>query len=142
MIYAYPCDIASDSDGELVATFPDVPEAITGARDRAEAVRLAVDALSAALAGYVHEQRDIPLPSTASPDQEVIAVPAVTTAKLALYSAMRSQNITETDLAGRLGDSASAVRQLTDPDRRSRMGDLQEALDAVGCRLIVDVTAA
>ena len=69
-------------------------------------------------------------------------MPAVITAKLALYSAMRSQNITDSDLAGRLGASPSAVRKLTDPDRRSRIGELQEALDAVGCRLVIDVTAA
>lgn len=142
MIYAYPCSTAPDEDGELVSTFPDVPEAITGGRDRAEALRLAADALSAALAGYVHDQRDIPQPSTASSDQELIAVPAVITAKLALYSAMRSQNITESDLVDRLGASPSAVRKLTDPDRRSRIGALQEALDAVGCRLVIDVTAA
>lgn len=142
MIYAYPCDIAPDESGGLVVTFPDVPEAITGGRDSAEVLRLAADALSAALAGYVHDQQDIPQPSTASSDQEVIAVPAVITAKLALYSAMRSQNITESDLAGRLGASRSAVRKLTDPDRPSRIGELQEALDAVGCRLVIDVTAA
>ena len=142
MIYAYPCDIAPDEDDELVVTFPDVPEAITGGRGRAEVLRLAADALSAALAGYVHDQRDIPQPSTASSDQEVIAVPAVITAKLALYTAMRSQNITESDLAGRLGASPSSVRKLTDPDRRSRIGELQEALDAVGCRLVIDITAA
>ena len=142
MIYAYPCDIVPDEDGELVVTFPDVPEAITGGRDRAEMLRLAADALSAALAGYVHDQRDIPQPSTDSSDQEVIAVPAVTTAKLALYTAMRSQNITESDLAGKLGAARSAVRKLTDPDRRSQIGELQKALDAVGCRLVIDVTAA
>ena len=142
MIYAYPCEIARDEDGELVATFPDVPEAITGGPDRAETLRLGADALSAALAGYMHAGRDIPEPSTASPGQELVAVPAVMTAKLALYSAMRSQDITESDLARRLGASASAVRKLTDPDRRSRMSQLQEALDAVGCQLVIDVTAA
>ena len=142
VIYAYPCEIAQDEDGELVATFPDVPEAITGGRDRAETLRLAADALSAALAGYVHARRDIPEPGTASPGQELVAVPAVMTAKLALYSAMRSQDVTESELARRLGASAPAVRKLTDPDRRSPMSQLQEALDAVGCRLVIDVTAA
>ena len=103
MIYAYPCEIASDEDGELVVTFPDVPEAVTGGRDRAETLLLAADALSTALGGYVQGERDIPQPSTASPDQELVAVPAVMTAKLALYTAMRSQNITESELARRLG---------------------------------------
>ena len=142
MIYAYPCEIASDEDGELVVTFPDVPEAVTGGGDRAETLLLAADALSTALGGYVQGERDIPQPSTASPDQELVAVPAVMTAKLALYTAMRSQNITESELARRLGVRPSAVHKLTDPDSRSRIGPLQEALDAVGCQLVIDVTAA
>ena len=64
------------------------------------------------------------------------------TAKLALYSTMRSQNITESDLADRLNASESAVRKLADPDRGSHVGELQEALDAVGCQLVIDVSAA
>lgn len=140
MIYA--CEIASDEEGGLVGTFPDVPEAVTGGQDRAETLRLAVDALGAALAGYVHCRRDIPQPSTASPDQELVAVPTLMAAKLALYSAMRSQHITESELARRLSIRPSAVHKLTDPDRSSRIGQLQSALDAVGCQLVIDVTAA
>lgn len=142
MIYAYPCEVASDEDGDLVVSFPDVPEAITGARDRAEALRLATDALSAALAGHIRDQRDVPQPSSASSNQEFIAVPTVMTAKLALYSAMRSQSITQSELARRLGVRPSAVRKLIDPDRRSRIDRLQEALDVVGCQLVIDVTTA
>lgn len=142
MIYAYPCNIASEEGGELTVTFPDVPEAITGGRDRTETLRLAVDALGAALAGYVHRQRDIPQPSTAASDQELVAVPAVMAAKLALYTTMRSQGITESGLAHRLGVRQSAIRKLTDPDSRSRISQLQEALDTVGCQLVIDVTAA
>ena len=142
MIYAYPCDIASDEDGELVATFPDVPVAITGGKGHAETLRLAADPLSAALAGYVHARQDVPEPSTASPSQELVPVPAVMTAKLALHSAMRAQNITCAELAHRPAVRPSVARKLTDPDSRSRIGHLQEALDAVGCQLVIDVTAA
>lgn len=142
MIYAYPCELDSDDDGELVATFPDVPEAITGGHDRVETLRLAADALAAALAGYVHDERDIPEPSGAADRQELVAVPTIVAAKLALYSAMSAQSITKAELARRLDASASAVRKLTDPDRPSRIGQVQEALDAVGCHLVIEVTAA
>ena len=141
MIYAYPCDFATDDDGTLVVTFPDVPEAITGGQDHAEAMRLAADALAVALAGYVHDQRGIPEPSPAAEDQELVAVPAVAAAKLALYSAMCAQRITKPELVRRLGSSASAVDQLTDPDRQSSIARLQEALDAVGRSLKIEVTA-
>ena len=142
MIYAYPCELVADEDGHLVVNFPDVPEAITGGQDRAEALRLAPDALAVALAGYSHAGRDIPEPSVATDGQELVAVPSVAAAKLALYSAMRAQRITEAELARKLRVSASAVHQLTDPDRQSLIGQLQEALDAVGCGLVIEITAA
>ena len=141
MIYAYLCELATDDDGTLVVTFPDVPEAITGGQDRTEAMRLAADALAVALAGYVPDQRDIPEPSSAAEDQELVAVPAVAAAKLALYSAMCAQRITKSELARRLGSSASTVDQLTDPDRVSSIAQVQEALDAVGRNLTIEVTA-
>ena len=133
MIYAYPCELVADDDqGAWVATFPDVPEAITGAHGRAEALRLAADALAVALAGYVHGGRDIPEPSEPADGQELVAVDAVTAAKLALFSAMRAQGISEAELARRIGTSASAVRKLADPDRSSRIGQVCAALKAAG----------
>ena len=142
MIYSYPCDLALDEGGALVVTFPDVPEAITGGTDRVEALGMAEDALAAALAGYVHEKRDIPHPSEAADGQNRVAVPTVVAAKLALYSAMRAQRITKVELARRLGVSESAVRKLTNPDHRSHIGQVQKALQAVGRNLAVEVTPA
>ena len=142
MIYAYPCELVADDQGALVATFPDVPEAITGAGGRAEALHLAADALATALAGYVHDGRDIPKPSEPADRQELVTVDTVTAAKLALYSAMRAQDISEAELARRIGASAPVVRKLTDPDRSSSVGQLSTALEAAGCRLALDVAAS
>ena len=141
MIYAYPCQLASDEDGCLVATFPDVPEAITGGRNRAEALAMAEDALATALAGYVHEKWDIPAPGETGDGQVSVPVPTVVAAKLALYTAMRAQRITKVELAERLGVSESAARKLTNPDHRSHMSQVQKALRAVGRSLKVEVTA-
>ena len=142
MIYAYPCQLIPDEDGGLVATFPDVPEAITGGRDRAEALAMAEDALATALAGYVHEKWNIPTPSEADDGQVSVPVPTVVAAKLALYTAMKAQRITKVELADRLGVSESAVRKLANPDHRSHMSQVQKALRAVGRSLKVEVTAA
>lgn len=140
MIYAYPCQLTLDEDGGYVATFPDVPEAITGGEDRTEALAMAEDALATALAGYVHEKWDIPSPSEPVEGQVSVPVPTVVAAKLALYSAMKVQRITKVELAHRLGVSESAVRKLTNPDHRSHMSQVQKALQAVGRRLKVEVT--
>ncbi len=142
MIYVYPCQLTPDEDGGLVAAFPDVPEAVTGGRDRAEALAMAEDALATALAGYIHAKRDIPIPSEASSGQAPVPAPTVIAAKLALYTAMRAQRITKVALAARLGVSEAAVRKLTNPDHRSHMSQVQRALRAVGCSLRVEVTAA
>ncbi len=140
MIYAYPCRLAPDEDGQVTATFPDVPEAVTGGRDRAEALALAEDALAVALAGYVHAKRDIPDPGEIDQSHVPVSVPAVVAAKLALYSAMRSQRVTKVELASRLGVSESAVRRLTDPDHRSHMSQVQRALRHVGRNASLEVT--
>ncbi len=142
MMYAYPCALTPDKDGGVVATFPDVPEAITGGKDRVETLALAEDALATALAGYVHEKRDIPSPTMLKNEQVSVPVPTVVAAKLALYSAMRSQRITKVELANRLGISEAAARKLTNPDHRSHMSQVQKALKAVGRSVAVQVTAA
>lgn len=142
MLYAYPCELTPDEDDGFVVTFPDVPEAITGGEDRDDALAMAEDALATALAGYVHEKRDIPAPRDAADDHELVSVPPVVAAKLALYSAMRADGVTKVELARRLGISESAVRKLANPDHRSHVSQVQKALRAVGRSIRVEVTAA
>ena len=142
MTYAYPCILTPAEDGGPVITFPDVPEAISGGADHSEALVMAEDALATALAGYVHEKRDIPEPSQAAAGQDLIPVSPVVAAKLALYSAMRTQRITKVELARRLGISESAARKLTNPDHRSHVSQVHKALRAVGRSLRVEVTPA
>ena len=142
MLYEYPCILKHYEDGEFVVTFPDVPEAITGARDWAETLALAEDALSVALAGYVHMGWDIPTPSAPAPGLVMVAVYPVVAAKLALYSAMRERRISKVALGELLGISEAAVRKLADPDHRSHISQIQKALKALGCTMAVQVTAA
>ena len=142
MRHSYPCVLRPEEDGGFSVSFPDVPEALTCGDDRAEALAMAEDALAGALAGYVQEQWDIPRPGPVSDDQVVVAVPPIVAAKVALYSAMREQGITRSELARRLGLSETAVRRLVNPDHRSHMAQLQKALRAVGRTLVVEDRAA
>ncbi len=140
MIYAYPSQLSLGQDGGLVGGFPDVPEAIISGGDRVEALRMAEDALATALAGYVHEKRDIPILNGVSDGQVMVPVPTVVAGKLALSTAMKAQSITKVELARRLGVGESAVRKLTNPDHRSHMSQVQKALRAVGSRLQVEIS--
>ena len=144
MQYVYPCNLTPDEEeGEgYVVIFPDVPGAITGARTREESLELAEDALAVALTGYVLSRWDIPVPSAAVPGQEMVAVPTVLAAKLALYTAMRRQGVTKVELARLLGLSEGAVRKLCNPDHRSHIDSVETALRALGRGLVVADRAA
>ena len=138
MRYAYPCQITLHEGHEFVVSFPDVPGALTGANDRAEALELAADALSVMLAGYVKDRKAIPVPSPVLDGQEIVAVDPVMAAKLELYSAMREQGVTKNALAERLGLSDTTVGRLTDLGRRSHIGSVARALQAVGRGLVIE----
>ena len=51
---------------------------------------------------------------------------------------MRERGMTAPALADRLGLGESAVRRLLDPDRRSPIGRIEQALRVVGRRLAVE----
>ena len=144
MQYAYPCNLIPDPEERegFIVIFPDVPEAITGARTRAESLFFAEDALVAILAVYVQEKREIPTPSPVATGQELVAVPPVAAAKLALYTAMCKQGITRDALADRLGLSESVIRKLIDPDCYSHISQIMKALKTVGRNLVVEDRAA
>ena len=144
MQYAYPCNLIPDhEEGEgFIVTFPDVPGAITGAQTREESLFLAEDVLVAILAVYVQQQREIPTPSPVADGQELVAVPPIAAAKLALYTAMREQGITGDALAIRLNLSDSAIRKLLDPDCYSHISQILRALRNVGRSLVIEDRAA
>lgn len=72
----------------------------------------------------------------------MIGLPALVVAKIALYSAMRADGIGNTALAKRLGVSEGAVRRLLDLDHRSHIGQIENALHALGQRLTITTKAA
>lgn len=138
MRYAYPCQITRFADDEFVVSFPDVTGAVTGGTSRAEALKLAEDALAGALGMYVELREPIPVPSPVMDGQEVVAVDPTTAAKLELYSAMRHGGVTKRALAKRLGLSETTVGRLVDPNRRTRIDRVATALQAVGRGLVVE----
>ncbi len=115
--------------------FVDVPEAHTSGANGAAAGEQALDCLIAALGGYVKLAR----PRSPARGRPVAILPPLVAAKLALYEAMRAQDITRTDLAHRLGPSENAVRRLCDLGRRSHIHQIDRALAALAKRLGVRV---
>ena len=142
MRYLYPCILTPEKEGGFFVSFPDIPGALTCGDDRTEALEMAEDALVAMLAVYVQQQREIPTPSPVADGQELVAVPPIAAAKLALYTAMREQGITGDALAVRLNLSDSAIRKLLDPDCYSHISQIMKALRTVGRCLVIEDRAA
>lgn len=135
MSHVYPVALDQEADGSAVnLSFPDVPGARTFADSEHEALALAEDCLIAALGGYIELGKPIPVPSPALGRPTVTLAPLIE-AKVALYETMREQGISVTELARRLDAPELAVRRLLDLDRRSRLEELQTALDRLGKRI-------
>ena len=137
MQYAYPCVLTPETNGGFSVSFPDVPQALTSGDDHAEALAMAEDALVAALGAYIQCRENIPPPSPVIDGQRRIAVRSIVAAKLALYSAMRAQRITKTELARRMELSEGAIRKLLNLDHRSHIGQVERALRIVGRSLVL-----
>jgi antitoxin HicB len=131
MRYAYPFTLTPDEDGRLVVAFPDVKGASTDGADEAEAIANASDCLIAALVAYMALREPIPRPSPAR-SRSTISLSPLATAKLGLYPAMLEQQVTNTDLAQRMGRPESEVQQLLDLDHRSEIGQIEAALAGLG----------
>jgi len=134
--FAWAAEFAEQDDGRLLVSFPDFPEALTEAGSETEALTEAQDCLIAALGGYMAARRPIPRPS-ASQANPTIVLPALAAAKVALYSAMIVQGVSNTALAKKLGLSEGAIRRLIHLDHRSHIGQVDKALQVLGGRLTV-----
>jgi antitoxin HicB len=137
MYYVYPANVERDEAGFFLVTFPDVPEAATDGETPEQGLNEAQDALVAALGGYVNADREIPAPTAVQSGQTLIYLPPLIAAKLALYQAMREMRISNAELARRLKLSEGAIRRLVDLDHRSRIQNVDAALEVLGKHLIV-----
>ncbi len=142
MLMAYPTTLKRQRDGRILVTFPDIPEALTEGKTVPEALRAAQDALLAALGGYINERRAIPEPSRPKRGQRLVFLPPLPAAKLALYQAMREDGVTNVALGKRLKISEAAVRRLIDLDHRSHIGQVEQALAALGRHLVIEAEKA
>lgn len=138
MRYIFPAKLEQDETGRWVVSFRDVPEALTDGTDHEEALTEAVDALGAALAGYVHAHQPIPMPSRPKRGEALVCVPSLIAGKLALYQAMREQRVSNVALARRLGVTEAVVRRLIDPDHSSKIEKVEAALESLGKHLVVE----
>ncbi len=138
-ILAWPALLTEDEDGRVQVRFPDFPEALTDASNDWEALTEAADCLAEAVAARITDGEDIPAPTRMRRGMMTFRLPPVLTYKAALYSVMRRDGISKSDLARRLGIDEKDVRRLVDPKYR---GSKVERLDAAlaACGVVAQIT--
>lgn len=140
-MYEYPVLVTDDGDpatGYRVVS-ADVPELNSVGGTREEVLANAVDGLITALSIYVDTQRPIPAPAAPKPGQPVVRLPVLVAAKVALWNAMCERGMRKADLARLLHASTVLVDRLVDPLYSSKIENVEEALEALGKRLVVEI---
>jgi antitoxin HicB len=133
--------LSKDTNDTILVEVPDVPGAVTFGEDREEALLRAADAIETALMGYIDLRRDLPAPR-AGGKGPFVTLPALTEAKLALYTAMRNAKVGKAELSRRLNCHLPQVDRLLDLRHASRLDQLEAAFRALGKRLSVQVDEA
>ena len=127
--------------GNVVVTFPDVPEAITQGRGPVDA-RAMAEALGLVLLNYLERGEDLPKPRAKGRSLVEISVAPDVAAKLAVLEAFAAAGISKTELARRIGKDEKEVRRILDPTHPTKLPAITAALRALGKRLVVGVTEA
>ena len=132
---AYPVKLKKDSNGSLLVTFPDIPEAAASAHKEAKALSQAREALESALEFYFEDSRAVPMPSAPKRGQPVVTLSASMSGKVLLLNEMLAQDVRPADLARRLGTTPQAVNRLTNLRHATKIDGLADAFQALGKRL-------
>ena len=141
MTYEYAVTLTLADEGGFVVTCRDLPQLITQGEDVEDALTEAADALDEVFAAYMQGKLYFPAPSKARRGEYIVAPPAETMAKAALYVAMKEARITNVQLAKRLGVDEKEVRRLLDPHYASKLPRIAQAVALLGKRLVIGLEA-
>jgi antitoxin HicB len=128
--------------GNVVVSFPDVPEVITQGRGEADARAMAEEALGLVLLSYLQRGKPLPKPRARGRGLIEIAVAPDVAAKLAVLESFTAAGISKSELARRLGKDEKEVRRILDPKHPTKLPALTATLRALGKRLVVGVMEA
>ncbi len=138
--YSFRVLLQNDPDGGVLATFPDVPEAISHGSDREAAILSAREALAVALFGYLKDGRGLPTARRRS--GKLVAPQATDVLKIAVVEAWMDSGLSKSEFARMLGVDEKEARRILDPDSATKADRLEDALSTLGRRLHIVVEAA
>ena len=135
----YPIDLRLDTNGQLLITFPDIPEAATAADTEEEAMAQAIDALESALDFYFDERRLVPLPSRVKRGQAFVDLPATVAAKAMLHNELLTTGVKKAELARRMKMAAPNVERIFHAKHCTKFETLEAAFAALGKKIEISV---
>jgi len=135
---SYPVKLTLD-DGVYVASCRDIPEFNSVGKTEAEALRESVDGLETALQMYVDDRQPIPAPSAPRRGERIVYLPALAMAKLGLYRAMLDSGLRKADMVRRLKVHAPQIDRLLSLVHKSKLDQVENAIHALGFRMVVAV---
>lgn len=100
------------------------------------------DAMDEVFAAYIKGKLQFPLPSKVRRGEYLVAPPAETVAKAALYDAMKEAGITNVQLAKQLGVDEKEVRRLLDSRYGSKLPRIAQAIKLLGKHLVIGLDVA
>src|SRR3972149_2656600 len=130
-VYEYQFKFTSAEKGGWVITCRDLSEAISQAEATKDREEVASGCLQAALEARIRHEMELPQPRKPEAREVLIAPPAGTAAKAALYVAMREAGVSKMELARRLGVDEKEVRRMLDPGHGSKLPRIAEAIEAL-----------
>lgn len=136
MQYVYPAHFETHPE-TIIVSFRDFPEAITEGSNQSEALVAATDCLDTALLFRLKEKVAIPEPSKTKRSELPIPASPSVAAKVAFARAFASSRMSKSALAQRLGLRETEVRRMLDPDHVTKLDRLDQALRALGRRLVI-----
>ena len=131
---SYPARVVRDGEGFMVS-FVDIPEALTGAATREQALEMAADALTIAMDFHFEDRRPVPPPSVPKRGQALIDLPPSVGAKVLLLNEMIAQGTRPADLARLMNVRPQEVNRLTTLQHPTKIDTIAQALKVLGKRL-------
>lgn len=135
----YPANFAPADEGGYIVTFRDIPEAITQGDTEAEAMAMAEDVLISAMDFYFEDRRAVPVPSKAKRGERLVELPASVAAKVLLLNAMIESQVSNAELARRMGTRPQEVQRIVDLGHATKIDTLARAAKALGKQLEVSL---
>lgn len=139
---AYPVRFKRDSDGTVLATVPDFPQAVTSGADEKQAAARIGAVIEDCIGEYITRRFPIPPPSPLKRGMKLVRVAPMVEMKAAIHQAMLDQRVSKTELARRLGWHLPQVDRVLDVNHASRLDQIEAALGALGKSLTVNIRDA